>query len=94
METLKKSKRPLVNVGNSRITQYRRKIQALENQKKNRQTLFQLLSKEKVDIQDEEINEKNDQSIKYTSFIDQIKNKLKMNDQRLTPGYKIRLKAV
>src|ERR1043166_4319076 len=47
METLKFSKRPLVNLGNSRTTKYRRKIKALEDQKKNGQTLFQLLSKKK-----------------------------------------------
>ncbi|EXX64275.1 hypothetical protein RirG_144340 [Rhizophagus irregularis DAOM 197198w] len=45
METLKKFKRPLVNLGNSRTTKYRKKIKASENQKKNGQTLFQLLSK-------------------------------------------------
>ena len=33
METLKLSKRPLVNLGNSRTTKYRQKIQALKNQK-------------------------------------------------------------
>src|SRR3954469_17224667 len=67
MKTLKMSKRPLVNLGNSRTTKYRRKIQALKNKKKNGQTLFQLLSKKQVqenldnEIQDdeEEIGEKN-----------------------------------
>ncbi|GES72956.1 hypothetical protein RCL_jg15606.t1 [Rhizophagus clarus] len=107
METLKMSQRPLVNLGNSRTTRYRRKIKALENQKKNGQTLFQLLPKKKVqenlndemqDINihdDEEVNGKNnDQSIKYASFINQIEDKLKIKDQQLTPGYKMRLKAV
>ncbi|GET56130.1 hypothetical protein GLOIN_2v1489476 [Rhizophagus irregularis DAOM 181602=DAOM 197198] len=45
METLKKFKRPLVNLGNSRTTKYWKKIKASENQKKNGQILFQLLSK-------------------------------------------------
>ena len=44
MKALKHSKRPLVNVGNSRTTKYRKKIQAIENQKKNGQTLYQLLN--------------------------------------------------
>ncbi|PKC03587.1 hypothetical protein RhiirA5_423528 [Rhizophagus irregularis] len=34
METLKKFKRPLVNLGNSRTTKYWKKIKASENQKK------------------------------------------------------------
>ncbi|RIA88324.1 hypothetical protein C1645_739489 [Glomus cerebriforme] len=45
MNILKKSKRPLTNLGNSCIIRYRKKIKALENQKKNEQTLLQLLSK-------------------------------------------------
>ncbi|CAB5391009.1 unnamed protein product [Rhizophagus irregularis] len=75
METLKFSKRPLVNLGNSRTTKYRRKIKALENQKKNGQTLIQLLSKEKsqetsdseeTQNNDEEINKENaNKSMKY-----------------------------
>lgn len=106
METLKKFKRPLVNLGNSRTTKYRKKIKALENQKKNGQTLFQLLSKKSsqenlgselqdIDNQNEgELKEKNDEEpIKYTPFIEQIENKLKIEDQQLTSGHKIRLKA-
>lgn len=40
MEILKFSKRPLVNLGNSRITKYKWKIKALENQKKMDKHLF------------------------------------------------------
>ncbi|GBB98814.1 hypothetical protein RclHR1_03330011 [Rhizophagus clarus] len=82
-------------------------MKTLENRKKNGQTLFQLLLKKKVqknlndemqDINihnDEKVNRKNnDQSIKYASFINQIEDKLKIKDQQLTPGYKMRLKAV
>ncbi|PKK56901.1 hypothetical protein RhiirC2_799081, partial [Rhizophagus irregularis] len=104
METLKFSKRPLVNLGNSRTTKYRRKIKALENQKKNGQTLIQLLSKEKsqetsdseeTQNNDEEINKKNaNKSMKYVTFINQIETKLKTENQQLTSGHKMRLKAV
>ncbi|POG53557.1 hypothetical protein GLOIN_2v1489476, partial [Rhizophagus irregularis DAOM 181602=DAOM 197198] len=73
METLKKFKRPLVNLGNSRTTKYRKKIKASENQKKNGQTLFQLLSKK--------------------SSQENLGNKLKIEDQQLTSGHKMRLKA-
>jgi hypothetical protein len=68
MEPLKFSKRPLVNLGNSRTTKYRRKIKALKNRKANGQTLFQLLPKEKsqetsgseeTQYNNEEINEEN-----------------------------------
>ena len=44
MKELKLSKRPLVNIGNSRTTKYRQKVKALQNRKKNRQTLYQLLN--------------------------------------------------
>ncbi len=44
MKELKLSKRPLVNIGNSRTTKYRQKVKALENRKKNGQTLYQLLN--------------------------------------------------
>jgi hypothetical protein len=42
MEKLKSSKRPLVNLGNSRTTKYRKKKKALEYRKKNGQTLYNL----------------------------------------------------
>ena len=42
MEILKSFKRPLVNLGNSRTTKYRKKKMALENRKKNGQTLYNL----------------------------------------------------
>src|SRR4051812_36042331 len=91
MKTLKFSKRPLVNLGNSRTTKYRKKIKALENQKKNGQTLDNFLSKD-IDNQDsasdKEIDEKN------VSFTDMIENKLKFEANSLTPGHKIQLKAV
>ncbi|CAB4384472.1 unnamed protein product [Rhizophagus irregularis] len=83
---------------------YRRKIKALENQKKNGQTLIQLLSKEKsqetsdseeTQNNDEEINKKNaNKSMKYVTFINQIETKLKTENQQLTSGHKMRLKAV
>ncbi len=44
MKALKHFKHLLVNVGNSRIIKYQKKIQAIKNQKKNRQTLYQLLN--------------------------------------------------
>ncbi|CAG8707617.1 576_t:CDS:2, partial [Funneliformis caledonium] len=44
MKELKLSKRPLVNVRNSRMTKYRQKVKVLENRKKNGQTLYQLLN--------------------------------------------------
>lgn len=82
METLKKFKRPLVNLGNSRTTKYWKKIKASENQKKNGQILFQLLSKKSsqenlgselqdIDNQNEgELKEKNgEEPIKYIPFI-------------------------
>ncbi|CAB5357762.1 unnamed protein product [Rhizophagus irregularis] len=82
METLKFSKRPL----------------------KNGQTLIQLLSKEKsqetsdseeTQNNDEEINKKNaNKSMKYVTFINQIETKLKTENQQLTSGHKMRLKAV
>ncbi|CAB4391219.1 unnamed protein product [Rhizophagus irregularis] len=106
METLKKFKHPLVNLGNSCITKYRKKIKASENQKKNRQTLFQLLSKKSsqenlgselqdIDNQNEgELKEKNgEEPIKYIPFIEKIEDKLKIEDQQLTSGHKMRLKA-
>ena len=82
METLKLSKRPLVNLGNSRTTKYRQKIQALKNQKKNGQTLFQLLSKNKSqETSDSEETQNSNKEInkttKYMTFINQIENKFK-----------------
>ena len=74
METLKLFKRPLVNLENSRTTKYRQKIQALKNQKKNGQILFQLLSKNKSqEISNSEetqnSNKKINKKTKYMTFI-------------------------
>jgi hypothetical protein len=89
METLKFSKRPLRNLGNSRTTKYRKKVKALESQKKNGQTLDQLLSKrETQELDNENLNNK-----KYIYQINQIENKLN-NERNLLPGHKLRLKAV
>ncbi|PKC67805.1 hypothetical protein RhiirA1_457957 [Rhizophagus irregularis] len=95
METLKKFKRPLVNLGNSRTTKYWKKIKASENQKKNGQILFQLLSKKSSQENlGRELKEKNgEEPIKYIPFIEKIENKIKIKDQQLTSGHKMRLKA-
>src|SRR5688572_11666407 len=82
-ETLKSSKRPLVNLGNSRTTKFRKNKKALENREKNGQTLYNLW----------DINNNNNNNDNFASFINQIDNKLKVDNQ-LTPGHKMRLKAI
>ncbi|RHZ51294.1 hypothetical protein Glove_481g70 [Diversispora epigaea] len=76
METLKLSKRPLRNLGNSRTTKYWKKVKALESQKKKGQTLDQLLFKRETQkLDNENLNNK-----KYLYQINQIENRL--NNER------------
>jgi hypothetical protein len=154
MKALKKSKRPLVNIGNSRTTKYRKKIKAIENRKKNGQTLFQLLKNQdnsdddnlgdssfgsfgsgssdrfssgissgnsfsgvgfsgdnsshnnnfssvrssgEVSLGDDNIigsNSNNAKNTQLNTLINVIEDKLKIENNHLTPGYKLRLIAV
>ncbi|CAG8634120.1 13119_t:CDS:1, partial [Funneliformis caledonium] len=129
MKVLKHSKRPLVNVGNSRTTKYRKKIQAIENQKKNGQTLYQLLNNKNntgggssdnnfdsgssgdgfsggfssggssggsfsSDSSSGSDGDSKSNNANKNALINRIKNKLKLESEHLTLGYKLRLIAV
>jgi len=128
MKTLNLSKRPLTYLKNSRTTKYRKKIEALENRKKNGQTLHQLLSGSSGGSGGDSVSNSgggfgassggssgggsgggsssglggnsNINSIKnkpiknIQALIDTIGNKLKFENEHLTPGHQIRLKAI
>jgi hypothetical protein len=81
------SNRPLVYLGNSRTTKYRKKIEAKKNAEKNGQTLNHFFSSNR-----EIVENNNENGNHFNSIINQIE--LKLNSEKLTPGYRVRLKAV
>jgi hypothetical protein len=83
---LSSSNRPLVYLGNSRTTKYRKKIEAEKDAEKNAQTLDNFFSNNTID---NKIKQK-DNCLNLA--IDRIE--FKLNTENLTPGYKVRLKAV
>ena len=78
------SNRPLVYLGSSRTTKYRKKIEAKKDAEKNGQTLDSFFSFNNT-VDDEKEN--------YSSLaINKIE--LKLSAENLSPGYRVRLKAV
>lgn len=78
---------PLVYLGNSRTTKYRKKIEAKNDAEKNGQTLDNFFFNNKID---DEINYEKDNHLNLA--INQIE--FKLNAESLTSGYKVRLKAL
>lgn len=82
------SNRPLVYLGNSRTTKYRKKIEAKKDAEKNGQTLDSFFSFNNT--VDDEVNHEKES---YSNLaINQIE--LKLSAENLSPGYRVRLKAV
>ena len=86
IENTSSSNRPLVYLGNSRTTKYRKKIEAKKNAEKNSQTLVNFFANNTID---DKIKQK-DNCLNLA--IDQIE--FKLNTENLTPRYKVCLKAV
>ena len=82
------SNRPLVYLGNSRTTKYRKKIEAKKDAEKNGQTLDSFFSFNNT--VDDEVNHEKENYLSLA--INKIE--LKLSAENLSPGYRVRLKAV